>query len=41
VDGRVFVEFGFRVRLEKSGYSITDKQHRAIVAYDGTFLVDP
>jgi len=41
VDGRVLVEFGFRVRLEKSGYSITDKQHRAIVAYDGTFLVDP
>jgi hypothetical protein len=41
VDGRVFVEFGFRVPLERSGYSISDKQHRAIVAYDGTFLVDP
>jgi hypothetical protein len=41
VDGRVFCEFGFRVPLETSGYSISDKQLRAIVAYDGTFLVDP
>jgi len=40
-DGRALVEFGFRMPLEKSGYSIGNKLHRAIVAYDGMFLVDP
>ena len=40
-DGRALVAFGFRVPLEKSGYRIGTKQLGAIVAYDGTFLVDP
>jgi len=40
-DGRALAEFGFRVPLEKSTHQIGNKLHSAIVAYDGTFLVDP
>lgn len=40
-DGRVLVEFGFRVPLENSSYRIASKLHSGIVPYDGTFLVDP
>jgi len=40
-DGRAFVEFGFRVPLEKSGYNIGNKLYHANVPYYGTFLVDP
>jgi hypothetical protein len=39
-DGRALTEFGFRVALEKSSYRIETKVHGAVVAYDGTFLVD-
>jgi hypothetical protein len=39
--GRVLAEFGFRVPLEKSKYRIGNKLQHSIVAYDGTFLVDP
>ena len=39
--GPALSEFGFRVPFEKSRYSIGNKLGRDIVAYDGTFLVDP
>lgn len=39
--GRVLAEFGFRVPLEKSKYSIGNKLRHSIVGYDGTFLVNP
>ena len=38
---QVFVEFGFRMPVEKSKYSIGNRLYRAIVGYDGVFLVDP
>ena len=41
VDGRALVEFGFRVPLAKSRYTVTNQAYHAIVAYNGTFLVDP
>jgi hypothetical protein len=41
IEGRALVEFGFRVPLEESGYRIRNSLYGAIVAYDGTFLVDP
>jgi hypothetical protein len=34
-------EFGFVVPLERSKYSVGNKAHRAVVKYEGTFLVDP
>lgn len=45
-DGRALVEFSFRVPLDKSDYRLENTVHgaivfSAIVAYDGTFLVDP
>ena len=44
--GRALVEFSFRVPLDKSDYRLESTVHgaivfSAIVAYDGTFLVDP
>lgn len=41
ISGRSVVEFGFRVPVERSTYSIGTKSHHAIVGYEGTFLVDP
>jgi hypothetical protein len=40
-DGRSLVEYSFTVPLEKSGLRISNRLHNAIVAYHGTFLVDP
>jgi hypothetical protein len=40
-NGRALVEFGFRVPFDKSSYSIGTKLNHTIVAYGGTFLVDP
>jgi hypothetical protein len=34
------VEFGFSMPLEKSHLSVGDRQRHAVVAYDGSFLVD-
>jgi hypothetical protein len=39
--GRGLAAFGFRVPVEKSNYSVGNKQSHDVVAYDGTFLVDP
>jgi hypothetical protein len=41
VNGRALAEFGFSVPLDKSQYRLEEKKYGAIVAYDGTFLVDP
>ena len=41
VEGRQLQEFGFRVPLEKSLYRFGLRRHEDIVAYEGTFLVDP
>jgi hypothetical protein len=40
-DGRTVSEFGFSVPFEKSHYLYGHGEQRAIVGYDGTFLVDP
>jgi hypothetical protein len=41
VEGRSLIEFGFRIPVEESHYSIRDTRNRpAITAYDGNFLVD-
>ena len=39
--GRALAAFCFRVPFENSSYSVGNKLSRAVVAYDGTFLVDP
>jgi hypothetical protein len=41
VGGRSLVEFSFSVPLEQSSYRISKQLQSAVVAYDGTFLVDP
>jgi hypothetical protein len=42
VDGRALVAFDFRVPLEKSTFRMENQTHlSAIVAYEGSFLVDP
>ena len=39
--GRTLDEFRFRVSLEKSHYSFFNRKERTMIAYQGTFLVDP
>ncbi|MGD0362844.1 MAG: hypothetical protein ABSC93_18355 [Bryobacteraceae bacterium] len=39
--GRTLAEFGFSVSRAMSSHRIGDKLHSAIVAYEGTFVVDP
>jgi hypothetical protein len=41
VGGRSLVEFSFSVPLEQSSYRISKQRQSAVVAYDGTFLIDP
>ncbi len=39
-DGRAVVRFGFTMPLEKSGYSIGNREFRSNVPYHGTIVVD-
>ena len=38
--GRMLAEFHFRVPVQKSHYSFSNRKERTMIAYEGTFLVD-
>jgi hypothetical protein len=41
LNDRTLIEFGFRVPLDKSAFTVGNRKYRTIVPYAGVFLADP